>query len=197
MFQFAGALVLAGFLAIYFGKMLLQRRKGIITDQLGKGSKAPSLQRVEVLTKLATFGVVIGQALSIALNAYALPTFWRIVGFVLGMGGVALFGLAVVDMRDSWRAGIPQKAETRLVTTGLYRYSRNPAFLGLGFIDLGLLLMFGNIPLLLLTCFVLVMLHLQILQEEHFLRASFGQTYASYAAVTRRYLGRKALPCNR
>ncbi len=43
-------------------------------------------------------------------------------------------------MKDSWRAGIPDSDKTELVTTGIYKYSRNPAFLGFDLQYMGVLL---------------------------------------------------------
>ena len=47
-------------------------------------------------------------------------------------------------MRDSWRAGIPERDGTELVTGGLYAFSRNPAFLGFDLMYLGVFLLFAN-----------------------------------------------------
>lgn len=55
----------------------------------------------------------------------------------------------------------------------------------------GVLLLFFNGMLLVFTLFAAVMLHLQILQEEAFLPAAFGQAYQDYHARTGRYLGWK------
>ena len=58
------------------------------------------------------------------------------------MLGDLIFLTSVLCMKDSWRAGIPDKDRTELVTSGIYRYSRNPAFLGFDFMYAGLLLMY-------------------------------------------------------
>ncbi len=52
---------------------------------------------------------------------------------------------------------------------GIYNYSRNPAFLGFDLVYIGILLMFFNPVLLVISVFAMVMLHLQILREEKFL----------------------------
>ena len=95
-------------------------------------------------------------------------------------------------MKDSWRAGIPSKDKTELVTTGIYRYSRNPAFLGFDFMYVGVLLMYGNLLTLGFSAFAMVMLHLQILQEERYLENTFGADYIAYKQQGFRYLGRKS-----
>ena len=97
-------------------------------------------------------------------------------------------------MKDSWRAGIPKKDKTALVTDGIYRYSRNPAFLGFDLQYIGVLLMFCNLLTGMFTTFAIVMLHLQILQEERYLTAAFGEEYLTYRHQVFRYLGRHGAP---
>ena len=100
-----------------------------------------------------------------------------------------IFLASVLCMKDSWRAGIPDKDKTELVTTGIYRYSRNPAFLGFDLQYVGVLLMYGNLLTLAFSLFAMVMLHLQILQEERYLEETFGAAYREYKRHTFRYLG--------
>ncbi len=93
-------------------------------------------------------------------------------------------------MKDSWRAGIPDKDKTELVTTGIYRFSRNPAFLGFDLMYIGVLLLYGNLLTLGFSLFAMMMLHLQILQEERSLNTSLESRIRSIAHVSR-YWGRK------
>ena len=89
------------------------------------------------------------------------------------------------------RAGIPKQDKTAIVTTGIYAFSRNPAFLGFDFMYIGVLLMYCNWLTIPLTLFAVVMLHFQILQEEPYLTATFGAEYLSYKKRVFRYLGRR------
>ena len=107
------------------------------------------------------------------------------------MLGDIIFLVSVLCMKDSWRAGIPDKDRTKLVTTGIYRYSRNPAFLGFDFMYVGLLLMYFNLSMLVVSAFAIIMLHLQILQEERYLTENYGDSYREYRKHVFRYLGRK------
>lgn len=94
-------------------------------------------------------------------------------------------------MKDSWQAGIPDKDKTELVTTGIYRFSRNPAFLGFDLMYVGALLLYGDLLTLGFSVFAIVMLPLQILQEERYLVNTFGAPYQEYCRHVSRYLGRK------
>lgn len=184
------AAILAVFYAVYLGKMLVQGRKGIHTDQIAKGKEKGRRYTVERLMKLATYSAVAAEILSICLDWSLFPSPVRGLGLLLGVWGDILFALSVRTMRDSWRAGIAERDKTALVTDGVYRFSRNPAFLGFDLVYLGILLMFFNPLLLAFSLFAAVMLHLQILQEEQFLSAVFGQSYLAYKKTVRRYWGR-------
>ena len=183
-------LVLAVFYGIYFGKMLVQKRHGIRTHQIGR-RKEKSLHTVETLMSIATLGAPIAQLMSIALGWNHLPAGARFTGFFIGMLGDGIFLLSVLCMKDSWRAGIPDKDKTELVTTGIYRFSRNPAFLGFDLMYVGVLLLYGNLLTLSFSAFAIVMLHLQILQEERYLVNTFGAPYQEYCRHVSRYFGRK------
>ena len=182
--------VLAVFYGIYFVKMLAQKRRGIRTLQI-RQRKEKSIQTVELLMSIATLGVVIAQLVSILFGWSCLPTNARFTGFCTGMLGDLIFLLSVLCMKDSWRAGIPDQEHTELVTSGIYRFSRNPAFLGFDLMYIGLMLMYCNLLTVPLTVFAIVMLHLQILQEERYLEETFGVAYREYKRHTLRYLGRR------
>ncbi len=184
--------VLAVFYGIYFVKMLIQKRHGIQTRQIGR-RKEKSIHTVESMMSIATLGIVIAQLLSVIFGWSALPANARFTGFCTGMLGDLIFLLSVICMKDSWRAGIPDTDKTALVTTGIYRYSRNPAFLGFDFMYIGVLLMYFNVLTAFFTLFAIVSLHFQILQEERYLAAAFGAPYIEYKNQVFRYLGRKRM----
>ena len=183
-------LVLLIFYGIYFAKMLVQKRQGVQTRQIGR-VKEKSVHRVEVLMSIATFAAPVIQILSILFGWNHMPANARFTGFCIGMLGDMIFLVSVLCMKDSWRAGIPDKDRTKLVTTGIYRYSRNPAFLGFDFMYVGLLLMHFNLSMLVVSAFAIIMLHLQILQEERYLTENYGDSYREYRKHVFRYLGRK------
>ena len=181
-------IVLAVFYGIYFAKMLAQRRRGIQTRQIGR-RKEKRIYRVEMLMSVATLGVPIAQLISIACGLSFMPAGARFTGFCIGMLGDIIFLASVLCMKDSWRAGIPDEDRTELVTTGIYRYSRNPAFLGFDLQYAGVALMYANPLTIAFSVFAAVMLHLQILQEEKYLIDAFGAPYQKYLRSVRRYLG--------
>ena len=186
----AALVVIALFYAIYFAKQLAQKKRGIQTRQLGK-RKEKQIRTVETLLSFTTLVIVPVQLLSVFFGWNASPNALRLAGCVIGLSGDLVFLVAVITMKDSWRAGIPDEDKTELISNGIYRYSRNPAFLGFDLMYLGILLMYLNLALLAMTLLTAVALHLQILQEEKYLCATFGDAYLAYKARTARYLGRR------
>lgn len=190
LYQVLALVILVGFYAIYFVKMWIQKGQGIRTRQIGK-RKEKNLHRVEVLMSVATLCAPAAQLVSIFAGWSRLPDSARFTGFLLGLIGDGIFLIAVVTMKSSWRAGIPDADRTELVSGGIYRWSRNPAFLGFDFMYLGVCLLFCNPATIAFSLFAAVMLHLQILQEEKYLTATFGAAYSAYQQQVFRYLGRK------
>lgn len=187
-----GIVILAVFYGVYIVKMILQRRKGIRTDQIARGKPRGRLFWTELTMKIATYLAVAAEVISIFAVEPVLPRAAVLCGAALGLAGDLVFAAAVVTMRDSWRAGIAEQDKTELITQGIYQISRNPAFLGFDYVYIGLALMFFNLPLLACSLFAVVMLHLQILQEEQYLEQAFGGAYVRYREKVHRYLGRRS-----
>lgn len=177
MVKIFGLWILAVFYGVYFGKSLIQKRKGIQTDQMAKGKEKGRRLSIERLLKIATYMVVPAEVISIITAEQTPVTALTALGVMLALAGDIFFIVSVVTMRDNWRAGIAEHDKTEMVTKGIYAISRNPAFLGFDCVYIGFLLMFFNWPLLVLSVFAIVMLHLQILQEEKYLEETFGAEY--------------------
>lgn len=190
-YRLLALLVLALFYGIYLTKQWRQKRRGIKTMQIGSRMDAQT-RTVERLMSIATVGIVPAQLMSIGFGWSHLPAGARFTGFCVALLGDIIFLVSVLCMKDSWRAGIPDQDRTELVTDGIYAFSRNPAFLGFDLQYIGVMLMFCNLLTGMFTVFAIVMLHRQILQEERYLTAAFGEEYRAYQRRVFRYLGRRA-----
>ncbi len=191
LFQAGAVIILLLFYGCYFGKMFLQKKKGIQTDQIGKG-KTGRVKAIELTMKVATILVPLTEVLSIYINYSMSSGVLRYAGVVIAMAGDIVFIISVLTMKDSWRAGVSETDKTELVTDEIYQISRNPAFLGFDLVYIGILLMFFNWILLIVSAFAILMFHLQIVYvEEVFLEETFGDEYIRYKKKVNRYLGRK------
>lgn len=189
--QISAIIILLVFYGCYFAKMFLQKKKGIQTAQMGKG-KTGVVKIIELTLSMVTILVPVVEVISICLNTTGLPLAVRCTGAVIGVLGDVVFVTSVMTMRDSWRAGVSPTDKTDLVTSGIYQISRNPAFLGFDLVYIGILLMFFNWILFLVSVFAMIMFHLQIVNvEEDFLVTAFGSEYLDYKKKVNRYLGRK------
>ncbi|MEO1143695.1 MAG: isoprenylcysteine carboxylmethyltransferase family protein, partial [Pseudomonadota bacterium] len=82
----------------------------------------------------------------------------------------------------------PEKT-TSLVTDGVYKYTRNPMYLGLTFILSGFAIWQGNLfGFVGVILFVGYVTRFQIIPEETILREKFGQEYEDYCSRTGRWL---------
>lgn len=190
-FQIIAIIILMAFYGCYLIKLFSQKKKGIQTDQIGKG-KTGFVKFVEITMKIAAVLVFITGLVSIIFGISYSPFPIRIVGAVISIIGTVIFIISVLTMRDSWRAGVPENDRIELITSGIYQISRNPAFLGFDLLYIGILMMFFNLILCIVSVFAIIMYHLQIVNvEEDFLLITFGEEYLKYKKKVCRYIGRK------
>lgn len=190
--KYIALFLMAVFYSAYLTKLLHQRREGITTMQMGKKMDGKTLKviRSERILTLSSLGIVMVELWSIFQNLHPVPLYVGIPGMVISAMGVVVFLTSMATMHDSWRVGITTE-KTRLVTHGIYSISRNPAFLGFDLLYLGLAIAFPNGVHTLMALFAIKTLHTQIVNEEDWLPAVFGDQYRDYLRKVRRYWGRK------
>lgn len=189
-FQVIDILVLFFFYSLFFGKMLIQKRKGIKTNPMGK-DKEGATKVIELTMKFITYILPFIELISIFSNTYVFNDYIRWIGVVIAIIGNVIFGLSIITMKDSWRAGV-SKDKTELITNGIYKLSRNPAFLGFDLVYVGILLTFFNTPLLIFSLLAIIIFHIQIVYvEEKALVTMFNNEYLEYKRHVNRYFGRK------
>jgi protein-S-isoprenylcysteine O-methyltransferase Ste14 len=111
--------------------------------------------------------------------------------------GLSLFGISILlgwigsaQMRESWRIGIPKDQKTNLIQNGIYACIRNPYFLSIIIMFLGLFLVRPSYIILILLGAATAVLHLMVLREEHHLFNIHGEEYIKYRRNTGRYIPR-------
>ena len=187
---------LCAFYAIYFIKMLALRRQGIDGNIMGKGDKPRAARRVELALKAVT---VLGAAAQLASVLFPglpgrmpAPKPIAAAGVFLAWAGCVFFLMSVTAMKTNWRAGFSAEQRTELVTDGVYRISRNPAFVGFDLLYLGTAAACPNITIFVAAAAAMTLFHVQILGEERHLYATFGDAYTQYQSRVGRYLGWRA-----
>ena len=83
--------------------------------------------------------------------------------------------------------GLPSES-TVLKTNGIYKFSRNPMYVGFGLFTLASMIYTLNVLIIIAGIFSLIVYHLIIKSEEKFLLIRFGNDYENYGKNVRRYL---------
>jgi protein-S-isoprenylcysteine O-methyltransferase Ste14 len=117
----------------------------------------------------------------------------RTAGIVIYLAGASVAGIALLNLGRSTVVGLPDR-ETRLKTEGMYRFSRNPVYLGALVMCLGSCLV-SPFVLNVLSFAAAALIHDRIIRsEERFLRARFGMEWMHYSGRVRRWVGRTDAP---
>jgi protein-S-isoprenylcysteine O-methyltransferase Ste14 len=124
----------------------------------------------------------------IPLRSFSSECF-RLTGGLLGLAGTLAGIWGVYTLRRAGTSVRPGQPVTALVTDGPYRFSRNPLYVALTVIYLGIVLSSGLVWLLVTLIPVLTLVHWRIVRrEEVYLEARFGDVYRAYRVRVRRWI---------
>lgn len=120
----------------------------------------------------------------------ALPRPARIVATAVTAGlGTLLMAAAVTSFRRTGQDPRPWKVTPEIISTGVYRFTRNPMYVALALLQTGLATGLANgwilalVPVALRIVYVTAVRH-----EESYLEARFGQAYVAYKQSVRRWV---------
>lgn len=146
------------------------------------------------LTLVALFGYVLLYAFAPEWHNHFLPI-EVLAHAAVRYSGLGLLAISLIwtvaaqgHMKDSWRIGIDTESETELITTGLFRYSRNPIFLGMIGSLTGLFFTTPNALTALFLVLGYVLIQVQVRLEEEFLQKQHGEVFLAYKKSVRRWL---------
>jgi protein-S-isoprenylcysteine O-methyltransferase Ste14 len=108
----------------------------------------------------------------------SVPIRWA--GYTLCVASLIWVCIAQVQMGSSWRLAIDEQHRTALVKKGLYRFSRNPIFVGMMVSFVGVFLIIPSAVLLALVSALVCLLQVQVRLEEDHLRRLHGVEYDEF-----------------
>lgn len=116
--------------------------------------------------------------------------FWvELAGWADVLVGLALMAWGIITFRRERTAVYPNRPARLLVESGPYRRTRNPMYLGMTILYLGVTALMNSWwPLLLLPIVLWALMALVISREERYLAAEFGETYGAYRERVRRWI---------
>lgn len=131
-------------------------------------------------------------ALSEIFPALTLPSLRSAVGgSVIGLIGVAISLAGMITFKRVGTTLDPQRLAdtTALIRSGVYRFSRNPMYLGVLFMLIGWAVYLGHLlSVLCILAFVAYITRYQIVPEERLLQEKFGGEFQAYKRRARRWL---------
>ena len=114
---------------------------------------------------------------------------WRWLGFVPAISGLVINLVADNAFKRVKTTVKPYGTSSTLVTDGVFRLSRNPMYLGMLLMLLGLWLYLGTVsPFFPIPIFTILMDRVFIRPEEAMLRTTFGDQYEAYRHTVRRWI---------
>jgi protein-S-isoprenylcysteine O-methyltransferase Ste14 len=134
--------------------------------------------------------IVVMLALHFLLPAIQIiPGPWNILGVVPLACGIALNLVADKAFREAATTVKPFEESTVVITTGVFRITRNPMYLGYVLILIGVALIVRSLtPYAVIPVFAVLMDRVFIRVEEQMLEAKFGQAWLGYAKKVRRWV---------
>ncbi len=143
------------------------------------------------------FGVPLLIAIVLQLTVpLSLPRGFLTPAFILVGAALIVLGVALIVLtrREFARHGQwtdPGHPTSKIITTGVFSFSRNPLYLGAVCFLAGIALAINLPGVLVLLLLALVACHyVLIAPEERYLTAKFGEEYARYTATVHRWIGR-------
>lgn len=156
----------------------------------GSGQTDP--EPAEILAPAPLLGIgafAVGGALHLLRPVSPLPTPWNLVG-----GGVlVLVGLVIVlsglrTMRQIGKSPPHEDEPSELLTDGPFKYTRNPLYLGVTVVYLGLTALLNSLWPVVPLIFLVWYFNRVAKREETYLEAKFGEEFAQYRENVRRWL---------
>jgi protein-S-isoprenylcysteine O-methyltransferase Ste14 len=137
---------------------------------------------------LVVVGPLLDRLLGLAPLALVRPVQIGLV-LVLVAAGLALVLAAIRRFASAGTRVEPWAPSSAIVSDGIYRFTRNPMYLGMTLVMLGLALIIGSPgSLALVALAVLIVDRFVIRREEAYLERKFGDPYRAYRAKVRRWL---------
>lgn len=181
------ALTIVLLLAMVLTRVMILKRRGIQAMHFGALDKKDYF-----IPPFALFYFYIVFAAAFNLPTPSAQEFFHAqaicwVGVFFCFVGLALLAWSIVSFGRSFRVGIDVDHPDRLITIGVFAFSRNPMYVAFALILIGQFLVFSNWILLLYIGAGTWLFHRQVLREEEYLKSHYGAEYVEYCRRVRRY----------
>ena len=139
--------------------------------------------------------IAAGNIVFLYLSTLLIPSFeftgQKMLGILIGLEGVIIIFVSIRLFRKNQTTINPFKAHetSRLITSGIYSFTRNPMYLGLSSIQVAFGIYLGAyVSIFLIPCFIIYITNKQIIYEEEILKKEFKDEYLNYLRRVRRWI---------
>ncbi len=150
---------------------------------------------VEKKRKVIPVVYLLGSLVAMGLLQYFLPVYQYLqpplayAGVIFVFLGIAISAVSADLFVKAETGLLPFEDATALVTAGLFRFTRNPMYLGMFLMVFGAAFLMGSVGALIpLLIFMLIIRYNFVAGEERFMEAAFGQQYLDYKSKVRRWI---------
>jgi protein-S-isoprenylcysteine O-methyltransferase Ste14 len=177
-------LLLVGMVLI---RVFLLKRKGVEALNFGKIDKTDFL-----IPPFALFYFYVVFAAAFNFPAVSRQEFFHSeviswLGVLFCLVALLLILWSLLSFGQSFRVGIDNEHPDKLITTGVFAFSRNPIYVAFALVLAGQFLIFSNWILLVYIAAAVWLFHRQVLREEDYLKHHYGREYLEYCNRVRRY----------
>ena len=196
--EIAGIIAFLGFFAFCF--LIVFKRIQLLKKGISISSPKQTLKNTLTKVFLILFFLIFTSELlvqSLQFSYSVLPErlqhVWHRTNAIAWLGAfivvvsVVCMYFALQAFKSSLRFGLNPNNLGKLVTSGIFNYSRNPFFLSIVFLFLGISFVIPTLFFLIIAILSIISIHLFILKEEKFMREKYGEKYLRYAQKVRRY----------
>lgn len=186
--SYLAVLTIVLMLGMVLTRVSMLRRRGIAAMQFGKLDKTDFL-----IPPFALFYFYTVFAAAFNLPLLSRQEFFHLeiiswMGVLFCAAGLLLLLWSLISFGKSFRVGIDTEHPDKLITTGVFAFSRNPIYVAFAMILIGQFLIFPNWILLVYMIAGVWLFHRQVLREEDYLNKHYGREYLEYSKRVRRYL---------
>ena len=186
--KYIGPLTIVLMLGMVLARVFILKTRGIKAMRFGETDKTDFL-----IPPFALFYFYI-----VFAAAFGWPTIARHVlfrshiaswaGALCCVAGLLLLLWSLISFGRSFRIGIDADRPDKLITIGIFAYSRNPIYVAFFVILIGQFLLFPNPIPFIAAIAAAVLFHRQVLREEDYLQDHYGRQFAEYRQRVRRYI---------
>lgn len=185
---YLGALAIVLLLAMVLSRVWLLKQQGVTAVKFGEIDKTDFLiPPVMLFYFYLMFAAAFGwPSVGLGRLFHSAPIAW--LGVATCAAGLVLLLWSLISFKQSFRIGIDTDRPDTLITSGIFAFSRNPIYVAFAFVLLGEFLIYPNWIFLAYIAGFSLVVHRQVLREEDYLKAHYGQQYLDYCDRVRRYL---------